>query len=172
MPRGLKRYYTGRDLHFITCSCYRRKPLLNSARRRDLFLRVLEEVRCRYRFTVVGYVVMPEHFHLLVSEPERGTSSTVMQVLKQRVSRAIRRKRKADCGQPRLWAAEVEQEDSFWQRRFHDFNVWSASKEREKLTYMHYNPVQRGLVSRPEHWAWSSARDYAGDKARPVKVNQ
>lgn len=169
MPRGLKRYYTGRDLHFITCSCYQRKPLLNSAHRRDLFLRMLEEVRCRYRFTVVGYVVMPEHFHLLVSEPERGTPSTVM----QRVARAIRQgRREADCRHQGVLETGVEQGDHFWQRRFHDFNVWSASKEREKLIYMHYNPVKRGLVSRPEHWAWSSARDYAGEKGRPVKVNQ
>ena len=168
MPRGLKRYYTGRDLHFITCSCYQRKPLLNSAHRRDLFLRVLEEVRCRYRFTVIGYVVMPEHFHLPMSESGLGTPSTVMQVLKQRVARAIRQG-KHTAG---VWDTRVDAEDHFWQRRFHDFNVWSASKEREKLTYMHHNPVKRGLVSRPGYWAWSSARDYAGEKGRPVKVNQ
>jgi len=66
----------------------------------------------------------------------------------------------------------MEQEDHFWQRRFHDFNVWSARKEREKLTYMHHNPVKRGLVSRPEQWPWSSAGYYAGGKAGPVKVNE
>jgi len=130
-------------------------------------------VRCRYRFTVVGYVVMPEHFHLLMSESETRNPSTLMQVLKQRVVRATRQgSREADCGHHGVLETGVEQEDHFWQRRFHDFNVWSASKEREKLIYMHYNPVKRGLVSRPEHWAWSSARDYAGEKGRPVKVNQ
>jgi REP element-mobilizing transposase RayT len=50
---------------------------------------VLEQTRQRYRFVVVGYVVMPEHIHLLLSEPEVGTPSTVMQVLKQRTARAL-----------------------------------------------------------------------------------
>jgi putative transposase len=79
MPRLLRRYYGSGDLHFITCSCYRRQPFLSTVQRRDLFPRVLEEVRRRYRFVVLGYVVMPEHFHLLVSEPQRGTPSTVLQ---------------------------------------------------------------------------------------------
>ena len=57
---------------FITSICYRRQPLLGSVRNRNLFLRVLDEVRRRYDFVVVGYVVMPEHIHLLLSEPKRG----------------------------------------------------------------------------------------------------
>lgn len=70
MPSGLHRTYGTHHLHFITCSCYRRLPLLNSTKARDRFLTVLEETRQRYRFVVVGYVVMPEHVHLLISEPE------------------------------------------------------------------------------------------------------
>ena len=73
MPRLLHRYYGSGDLHFITCSCYQRQPFLASVSRRDLFLKVLEQARRRYRFVVLGYVVMPEHFHLLISEPQRGT---------------------------------------------------------------------------------------------------
>ncbi|MBI2678382.1 MAG: transposase, partial [Candidatus Koribacter versatilis] len=90
MPDGLKRYYGGDDLHFITFSCYRRRPLLATPRRRDAFLRVLDQVRTRYKFVVVGYVVMPEHVHLLVSEPQVGDPSLVVQVLKQRVARRLR----------------------------------------------------------------------------------
>jgi len=77
-----RRYGTG-QLHFITCSCYRRKPLLGTARARDCFLRILSEVRERYDFALLGHVVMPEHIHLLINEPRVGTPSTVMQVLKK-----------------------------------------------------------------------------------------
>src|SRR4029077_14191600 len=70
MPRGLHRGYGAHHLHFITCSCYQRLPYLRSASSRDLVLAILEQTRQRYRFVVVGYVVMPEHVHLLVSEPE------------------------------------------------------------------------------------------------------
>jgi hypothetical protein len=57
-----------------------RQPLLGTTRRRDLFLTVFEQVRQRYQFVVVGYVVMPEHIHLLISEPAKRNPSTVMQV--------------------------------------------------------------------------------------------
>src|SRR5512146_576758 len=77
MNRHLKRYYGYGHLHFITFSCYRRQPLLAQASVRDQFLKILEEVRCRYRFVVVGYVVMPEHVHLLINEPELGTSLAI-----------------------------------------------------------------------------------------------
>ena len=84
---------------FITFTCYRRLPLLRSVRARNAFVHVLGEVRDRYGFSTVGYVVMPEHIHLLISEPAKGTPSTVIQVLKQRVSRRLRRKRRAPPGQ-------------------------------------------------------------------------
>ena len=89
MPWGLKRFYGNGDLHFITSSCYHRRPLLGSASRRDLFVHVLEQVRQRYSFVVIGYVVMPEHFHLLISEPEKGNPSVVIQALKLGVARRL-----------------------------------------------------------------------------------
>ena len=63
VPSRLKRYYHAKHLHFITCSCYRRRAMLGTARQRDLFLKGLEQARQRYQFVVVGLVVMPEHFH-------------------------------------------------------------------------------------------------------------
>jgi len=107
MPSGLHRTYGAHHLHFITCSCYRRLPFLNSAKSRDRFLSILEQTRERYRFVVVGYVLMPEHFHLLITEPEVGTPSTVMQVLKQRTAHSLlpRRKRR-DPRQGQLFGEE------------------------------------------------------------------
>ena len=168
MTQGLRRYYGAQPLHFITASCYRRRALLGTSPRRDVFLRILEEVRQRYGFVVVGYVVMPEHIHLLISEPERGDPSKAMQVLKQRVARRLLRRKRAPAGQGVLFATAV---DHFWQRRFYDFNVWSARKQSEKLRYMHRNPVTRRLVGAPELWVWSSFRWYACAEAGVVKVN-
>ncbi len=148
MPKGLKRYYGSRHLHFITCSCYRRLPLLGSARSRSVFVKILGDVRDRYGFALVGYVVMPEHVHLLISEPAKGTPSTVLQVLK-RVSRKLRRqrRRRGPAAQFRFrFGSSDDSLPQFWQRRFHDFNVWSHKKKIEKLGYMHLNPVKRGLV--------------------------
>jgi len=168
MPRRLKRYYGDAHLHFLTCSCYHRQAWLASARRRDLFLQILEQVRQRHRFVVVGYVVMPEHIHLLISEPEHGTPSTVMQVLKQRFARQILRRKRRPLGQGEFWPEQTH----VWQRRFYDFNVWSERKRIEKLRYMHRNPVKRGLVLEPEQWPWSSYRSYAYQEQGRVKINQ
>ena len=81
MPTGLEGRYGADDLHFVTCSCYQRRPVLADDRVKQLFLEILEEVRWEYGFCVIGYVLMPEHFHLLVSEPEKGNPSVVLQVL-------------------------------------------------------------------------------------------
>jgi putative transposase len=160
LKNRLERRYGQRHLHFITCSCYRRLPMLGKPRNRDLFLTILNEVRARYEFFIVGYGVMPEHVHLLISEPKVGTPSTVTRVLKQRVSRAARKTRqRRNPNQLELWGKEKgELRRSFWQRRFYDFNVWSRKKRIEKLHYMHMNPVKRGLVADPKLWVWSSYR--------------
>jgi len=112
MRNPLRRYYGRGDLHFITFSCYRRLPLLGTARARNRFVRILEEVRLRHAFKLIGYVVMPEHVHLLLSEPEKGTPSKVLQVLKQKVSRAATRKRKERRARPVVVAVLVRKKGS------------------------------------------------------------
>jgi len=173
VPRRLHRNYSCGYLHYITSSCYQRRPLLGSAPRRNLFLEILEQVRCRYGFVVVGYVLMPEHIHLLISEPDRGNPSTVMQVLKQRfahrVLQAWRKRNRATQG--RLWE-EGMQAGHVWQRRFYDFVVFTERKRIEKLRYMHRNPVKRGLVLEADQWAWSSFRYYAYGEGGKVLVNE
>src|SRR5690348_3183225 len=113
---------------------------------------------------------MPEHFHLLISEPERGTQSTVMQVLKQRFARKVLRKRRSLVGQPGLW--ESDEDVHVWQKRYYDFVVLSEKKKIEKLRYIHRNPVKRGLVTSPELWRWSSFRFYAFGEPGPVLIDQ
>ena len=170
MPTGLKRYYGAGYLHYVTFSCYQRRAVLGTARRRDLLVEILEQVKRNYKFVVVGYVVMPEHVHLLLSEPERGNPSVVIQVLKQRFSRRLLRdSRREDPAQGCLWKRE---RPDIWQRRFYDFVVWTERKRIEKLRYIHRNPVKRGLVQEPGQWKWSSYRFYAYGERGPVLVNE
>jgi len=173
MPKGLKRYYGRGELHFLTFSCYRRLPLLGTVRARNVFVEALGKIRQRYRFLLVGYVVLPEHVHLLISEPPEVTPSMVLKVLKQRVSRDLRkRKRRARPGQLRLsFLNGREGPPRFWQPRFYDFNLYSAKKKREKLEYMHANPVQRGLVQHPKDWPWSSFSFYAKGETGLVAID-
>ena len=156
MPNRLHRYYGAGFSHFITTSCYQRLPLLASARNRDLFLRVLEQVRRRYHFVVAGYVVMPEHVHVLISEPERGNPSRVMQAIKQGFARRLlaRLRRNEKPQQLSLWSGPVER-GRIWQPRFYDFVVFSEKKRVEKLRYMHRNP---GSPASPLLACWGGSR--------------
>ena len=139
-----------------------------------MFLEVLERVRRRYHFAVVGYVVMPEHVHLLLGEPERGNPSVVMQALKQGFARRLLRQRRStvDPRQGKLARSASIEEEHVWQHRFYDFVVFTERKRVEKLRDMHRNPVKRGLVLEPQQWRWSSFCDYAEGRQGPVLVNE
>jgi putative transposase len=149
-----KRYQNQGCLHFITFSCYQRRKLLDSVAARETFERELERVCQWYGCYITGYVIMPEHVHLLISEPERGRLSVVMQMLKQITSRKLR---------PR----ELQR---FWQVRYYHFPVWTEKKQVEKLRYIHRNPVHRGLALRPEDWEWSSFLEWATGRKGRVEV--
>ena len=155
IPSGLKRFQREGDDHFITFSCYHREPYLAASASKDIFLDSLELTRRRYNFEVLGYVVMPEHVHLLISEPldHEVTLSKAIQSLKLSVSKRLSPK-------------------PFWQVRYYDFNVFTHNKRVEKLKYMHRNPVARGLVERPGEWRWSSFRYYLEDELSPVTITR
>jgi putative transposase len=151
MPTGLTRYQETGGLHFLTFSCARRRPVLGSAEARDLFLGILERTASVYEMEVHGYVVMPEHVHLLVGEPEKAPLSLAIQILKQRFSK-------------------TRTEEYVWEPRYYDFNVRTPEKRIEKLRYIHRNPVVRGLVAEPEGWQWSSFRGYRDFEVGPVTL--
>ncbi len=137
MPSRLKRYHHEGENHFVTVSCYHRQPYLNTPQSREVALKSLEATPQRYEFEVLGYVVMPEHVHLLISErPNHENHSLAMALQAWKISVARRMPQKP-----------------FWQRRYYDFNVFSHNKRVEKLRYMHRNPVARGLVEKPEEWS-------------------
>jgi putative transposase len=151
MTQGLKRYQFSGDLHFVTFSCYQRRPYLAFRAARNLFEEALEQMRQRYEFYVIGYVVMPEHVHLLVSEPASFPLAKALLALKLSIS-------KKSSQRP------------FWQPRYYDFNVFSSGKHVEKLRYIHRNPVKRGLVAEPIDWRWSSFRHYATGERGTVEI--
>lgn len=141
MTSNLVRYQSTGDLHFVTFSCYHRAPFLLSSEARDAFEQSLEKMRFRYGFFISAYVVMPEHVHLLMSEPQDGVLATAIQALKLSVTKRY-------------------SEERFWQKRYYDFNVFTERKIVEKRRYIHRNPVSRGLVSDPLDWKWSSFRHW------------
>lgn len=135
----------------MTFSCYLRQPFLTGEPLPGIFLQNLERIRRRFRLRVYGYVVMPEHVHLLLSEPETSTLAQAIQGLKISVSHAAK-------------------QSPLWQRRYYDHNVRSHQSFIDKLRYIHRNPVKRGLCASPLDWKWSSYRHYATAEIGPVEI--
>jgi putative transposase len=117
----------------------------------------------------MGYILMPEHFHLLISPSKVHSPSNIVGSLKQRTPRyiidSLKRFEEPWCRRilKTIALPETAHDQStyrVWQSRFYDFNVWSESKRLEKLHYMHGNPVKRRLVENPSDWPWSSWRFY------------
>jgi putative transposase len=150
MPDGLVRLHHSGQSHFLTFSCFHRQPLLARMRMEDEFLLALEQVRRRIQMRVYGYTVMPEHVHMLVSEPDSTTLAAAMQLLKTKVSVHARKAQKRVAG-----------DEPFWQARYFDHNVRNHAGFVTQLRYIHRNPVKRGLCNAPEGWPWSSFRAWA-----------
>ena len=151
MPTRLERFQSNGDVHFLTFSCHGRLPYLADPAASDLFEHSLEAMRKRYVFHVFGYVIMPEHVHLLVSEPSRAKLDRVLQALKSSVAKQRRQR-------------------PFWLPRYYDFNVHSEDKHKEKLHYIHHNPVTRGLVEHPDQWRWSTFRHHLTGERGTVEI--
>ena len=167
MPWGLTRFHHSRQSHFVTFCCYHRRPLFTTDASRRFFELALERVRHSFRLQVYGYVVMPEHVHLLLSEPQQeggpfkpgfGLSGDVYLLSEPQQDTLADALKSLKQGVSRRLIGDAEH---FWQKRYYDFNIRNYAQFVEKLRYIHRNPVKAGLCERPEDWAWSSFRHYA-----------
>ena len=157
MTQGLIRLQHSGQSHFVTFSCYRRQAQLNSPAICALFLDTLEKARQQFSLCVYGYVVMPEHIHLLLSEAGAGSLADAVHFLKLSSAKQFISDEHVGAGH-------------FWQKRYYDRNIRSYSDFREKLRYIHRNPVKRGLCGKPEDWTWSSFRHYALGEVGAVEI--
>lgn len=165
MPWGLRRYHHTGQSHFVTFCCYHRRSLFTTDASRRVFENALERVRRNFRLRVYAYVVMPEHIHLLLSEPDTdggplkpdfGLSGEAHNKSQQRTLADALKSLKQGVARCLIGDAE-----HFWQKRYYDFNVRNHEQFVEKLHYIHCNPVKQGLCERPEDWPWSSFLHHA-----------
>ena len=166
----LTRYYGLNDLHYITNSTYRRARVYDSERFRNNWVATLGELRGELGFKIIGYVLMPEHFHALLWPTPEANPSQITQKLEDRTALFVLKNLRENLRFP--WCRKmlervrlpptVHHHAHFrvWERKGYDMNIWTPRKVREKLNYMHNNPVKRGLVKAPGDWVWSSWRYY------------
>jgi len=177
-----KRTYSPGQLQFITTSTYRRAPLFLPERFCRCFVQRIEEVRQEMKFLLIGWVLMPDHFHLLLKPQPAETTPLILKELKEETAERIIKMLRENPQHPwcrkmlaRLRLPPTVHDEShyrLWQRRFYPFNVFSEKKRQEKLNYMHNNPVKRGLVTTPGDWPWSSWRFYFLQDASILRMDR
>ena len=117
----------------------------------QLVLDAVAESRHKLHFLLYGYVLMPDHWHALIWTRYPLTISRVVQDIKWISASALNRSGGTS--------------GSVWQHQFWDRFVRHAKEFRERLTYMHLNPVRKGLAAKPEDWPWSSYNNFSLDKS-------
>jgi len=141
--------------YFVTFSCYKRRRLLDDDPAKGIVIHFLGVQSVNQQGSCLGFVVMPEHVHALVWFHEEDRLSLFMNQWKRRSSIQLKRLYRERLS---AYAETADLQGPMWQPRFYVFNVYSERKAREKLEYMHNNPVKAGLVERPQDWRYSSAR--------------
>ncbi len=169
--KRLRRYEALNHARFLTFSTYTRLPLFQIDTIRGLFAGHLARARDRDGFRLLAWVVMPEHIHLIIWQGESPITRSLLALKSGFAREVLGRWRELDAPVlARLTDAQGRQR--FWQRGGgYDRNIRDEDELREKITYIHNNPVKRGLVGRPTDWAWSSARWYDGDRDGPVPID-
>jgi REP element-mobilizing transposase RayT len=126
-----------------------------------LVIAAIKDASLRLEFLLCGYVLMPNHWHALFWPPYPLPISQVLHDVKRISTLRLH--------------AERHTHGPFWQHQFWDRFVRHAQEFRERLDYMHQNPVKAGLVKRPEDWRWSSYNNFALDKASvaacPIQID-
>jgi putative transposase len=173
-----KRYNDPEHAHALTFSCFQRQPFLSKDRSRRRLIEAIDHARLKHLFQVWAYVIMPEHAHLLICPTTLNYDigdmlNTIQQSVAKRALVHVRRNapeiltRMEDC-QP-----NGERHYRFWQRGGgYDRNIIEPATAVQQIDYMHANPVRRELCVKPEDWIWSSAADFAGVRAGPLRIDR
>ena len=133
--------------HFITFTCHRRRKMLDEDEPKRIVLRELSSSLERSQAICAGFVLMPDHVHAVIQLSKPGQLPRFIHSWKRLSSYRIRRW--FEEKRPNYLAAlPAGTTDRFWQPKYYSFEIYSQEKLREKIQYMHQNPVRQGLVER------------------------
>ena len=168
---SLPRFRIEGHLYYVTTVVYGRLPIF---RRASFVLPLLDSLnyyRYANEFKLLGYAIMPDHVHLLIWPVGAATVSDIMRNYKEFTAKRIAKQAQveglAEWSQAFLRAGQEtgHAQSKVWQDNYWDENVYSERFLRQKLNYIHRNPVRGGLVSQPEDYPYSSYRAYVlGDE--------
>ena len=153
----LRRLFISGKIFFITCNLLpTRLPFIDA----DFvcLADAVRGVRTRRKFLFAGYVFMPDHWHALISPAENDTLPQVMAAVKLASMRRVNSRR--------------GKRGALWQPRYYDETILTVKQYHDAMRYMHFNPVERALVLKPEDWPWSSFRCFGGSGEIPLEIDR
>ena len=151
-------------LHYVTGNCINRLPIFTQADCCRAFLTELKTLSQDWPSKLIVYVLMPDHFHLIVN-PRDGRIKDFIRDLKSRSAKAIMQ------GNRRFAFPQTEDGRQVWQESFKDMALWTGWMIRQKINYIHANPVKAGLVKSAKDYYWSSFRSFYSQGDEPLAVD-
>lgn len=130
--------------YFITASSFEKQSILQSGRMANLFVEVLLHYRDQGRYSLYQYVVMPNHFHLLITPLAPVTLGKAVQFIKGSFSYRAKK--------------QLAFNGEIWQTSFYDHRVRDSNEYARLRHYIHMNPVRKGLATLPEEFPFGSVR--------------
>ena len=122
MAKGQRREYGKGELHFITSVSFRRQPKLAEEKHRALFLQLLEQIEHKFGFEVRGVAVLPDRFHLLMTEPSKDTADHAIEMLRHRYGRRYNTSARTD--------------EQVWETKWTDAHVVGAEAIEARLQFL------------------------------------
>ena len=152
-------------VHYITCVTFDRIPLFQRNKICSLFIDALEATRTKDPFKLIGYVIMPDHIHLLANPIALNISKVVGRLKGRAATKILKDLRMLGCWDvldevKLLQPLKSGQTHAVWLKDFSSIDIWSHKFIRQKLHYIHMNPVRAGFCDHPAKWLWSSYHAY------------
>ncbi len=171
-----KNYYTDFAVHFVTATVHNWQPVLLSPEIRSIFVEELGRTARRWDVNIIGYVIMPEHFHLLLQSRQAENIMKFIRGMRRSISGKVRKIIEFENNNFEVFCIENGIDLSAFYSKTAGKSIFRLWKERprvypiskeddviKKLDYIHNNPVRRGLVSSPDEWGYSSFQYYADE---------
>lgn len=158
----LRHYDHTGSARFVTFSTYRRIRTLDDDQLKLIVVDELKSLRTKYGIKIHGYVLMPDHVHLVLHPPDSMELGRKIGELKSLSARRYFAERNVSP------SAETR---ILWLRRSYDHNRRDTDSVVEKVNYCHNNPVKKGLVTEPGEWRWSSFNWYQGREDVPLEID-
>jgi len=152
---NFRRYYIPNSIVFITNVVHNREPVFANEVYLNLFRQTLHNTKELHPFTMIAYVFLPDHMHLLLKPTDASNFSKIMQSAKSYFTHSYKQK------------LGISGSMKFWQKRFHDHIIRDEEDFANHIDYIHYNPVKHGYVTQPEDWLHSSFSSWQQKGAYP-----